>query len=129
MLSRARQAPVRVSSLIERSTDRKVQSRAPPVNVPALPAQRLSPTPPPSPFARDPLCQAAVAGEGPMIVTQKKERLLTPKYCESINQSKRRPTRTVEVRPAIQLLACWFCVLPWFEAAVGLSHFTTLRWL
>ncbi len=35
-----------------------------------------------------------------MIVTQKKElRLLTPKYCESIHQTKRRPTRTVEVQP------------------------------
>jgi hypothetical protein len=33
-----------------------------------------------------------------MIVTQKKElRLLTPKYCESIHQTKRRPTRTVEI--------------------------------
>lgn len=45
------------------------------------------------------LLQAAVAGEGPMIVTQKKElRLLTPKYCESISQTRRRPTRTVDVR-------------------------------
>ncbi|KAL4448645.1 hypothetical protein ABPG75_005864 [Micractinium tetrahymenae] len=44
--------------------------------------------------------RAAVAGEGPMIITQKKElRLLTPKYCESINQTKRRPTRTVEIGP------------------------------
>lgn len=34
-----------------------------------------------------------------MIVTEKKElRLVTPKYCESIHQTKRRPTRTVDVR-------------------------------
>lgn len=34
-----------------------------------------------------------------MIVTQKKElRLLTPKYCESIHQTRRRPTRTIDVR-------------------------------
>ncbi len=37
--------------------------------------------------------------EGPMIVTEKKElRLPTPKYCESIHQTRRRPTRTVDVR-------------------------------
>ena len=36
-----------------------------------------------------------------MIVTQTKElRRLTPKYCESIHQPTRRPTRTVEVRAA-----------------------------
>jgi hypothetical protein len=45
--------------------------------------------------------QAAVANEGPMIVTQKKElRLLTPKYCESTHQTKRRPTRTIDVSSA-----------------------------
>lgn len=38
--------------------------------------------------------------EGPMIVTEKKElRLPTPKYCESVTQTRRRPTRTVDVRP------------------------------
>jgi hypothetical protein len=42
--------------------------------------------------------QAAAETEGPMIVTQKKElKLLTPKYCESIHQTRRRPTRTVDV--------------------------------
>lgn len=34
-----------------------------------------------------------------MIVTEKKElRLPTPKYCESIHQTRRRPTRTIDVR-------------------------------
>jgi (E)-4-hydroxy-3-methylbut-2-enyl-diphosphate synthase len=35
-----------------------------------------------------------------MIVTEKKElRLPTPKYCESIHQTRRRPTRTVDIGP------------------------------
>ena len=42
--------------------------------------------------------------EGPLIVTEKKElRLPTPKYCESIHQTRRRPTRTVDVRGGGQL--------------------------
>ncbi|KAI3426108.1 hypothetical protein D9Q98_008487 [Chlorella vulgaris] len=50
--------------------------------------------------ARQAPVRAAAETEGPMIVTQKKElKLLTPKYCESIHQTRRRPTRTVDIGP------------------------------
>lgn len=33
-----------------------------------------------------------------MLPEKKELRLVTPKYCESIYQTRRRPTRTIEVR-------------------------------
>ncbi len=44
-----------------------------------------------------------MTGESPIIMTQKKElSLVTPKYCESIHETRRRKTCTVTVR----LLPC-----------------------
>lgn len=54
---------------------------------------------PQPPEAAPPLipCQAH-AGDSPLVLPEKKElRLVTPKYCESIHQTRRRPTRTIEV--------------------------------
>lgn len=33
------------------------------------------------------------------MVPKKELKLVTPKYCESVTQTKRRPTRTIMVRP------------------------------
>lgn len=56
----------------------------------------------PSPAARSSPAAAprqAHAGDSPLVLPEKKElRLVTPKYCESIYQTRRRPTRTIEVR-------------------------------
>ena len=63
-------------------------------------AARVPPPPTSSPLAPCCFCcRRRWRVRAPMIVTQKKElRLLTPKYCESISQTRRRPTRTVDVR-------------------------------
>ncbi|KAK9828634.1 hypothetical protein WJX72_001221 [[Myrmecia] bisecta] len=42
--------------------------------------------------------QAATATDGPLIMPEKKE-LVLPIYCESIYQSRRRPTRTINIGP------------------------------
>lgn len=55
--------------------------------------------PPLPPALNPPAAGVQAHNEGPMIVTEKKElRLPTPKYCESIHQTRRRPTRTIDVR-------------------------------
>ena len=68
-------------------------------------APPLRPHPPASPTSRlsSGFCmQAAVAGNGPIIVTEKELMLPgTPKYCESINQTRRRPTRTINVSRSV----------------------------
>ena len=44
----------------------------------------------------------AQAGEGPLILPSGEVLVPTPKYCESIYQTRRRPTRTVHVRAALR---------------------------
>ena len=41
--------------------------------------------------------QQAIVAEGPLVLPQEKK-LLLPKYCESVYQTIRRPTRTIHVR-------------------------------
>jgi hypothetical protein len=51
----------------------------------------------------------AILAEGPIVLPQEKK-LVLPKYCESIYQTRRRPTRTIHVSSVLSSTSTALCL-------------------